>query len=83
MTLAVKNPLANSEDRRDTGLIPGSGRSPGEGNSNPLQCSHLEIPRTEEPGKLQSMRSRVRHDLATKTPPPVSRNEGLKQAPGR
>ena len=26
------------------GLIPGSGRSPGEGNSNPLQYSCLEIP---------------------------------------
>ena len=26
------------------GLIPGSGRSPGEGNSNPLQCSRLENP---------------------------------------
>ena len=27
---------------RAEGLIPGSGRSPGEGNSNPLQCSCLE-----------------------------------------
>ena len=26
----------------DMGLIPGSGRSPGEGNGNPLQCSCLE-----------------------------------------
>ena len=26
----------------DLGLIPGSGRSPGEGNGNPLQCSSLE-----------------------------------------
>ena len=26
----------------DPGLIPGSGRSPGEGNGNPLQCSCLE-----------------------------------------
>ena len=26
----------------DAGLIPGSGRSPGEGNGNPLQCSCLE-----------------------------------------
>ena len=25
----------------DVGLIPESGRSPGEGNGNPLQCSHL------------------------------------------
>ena len=29
----------------DLGLIPGSGRSPGEGNGNPLQCSCLENPR--------------------------------------
>ena len=33
----VKNPSANSGDTRDVGLIPGLGRSPGEGNSNPLQ----------------------------------------------
>ena len=26
----------------DTGLIPGLGRSPGRGNGNPLECSHLE-----------------------------------------
>ena len=26
----------------DPSLIPGSGRSPGEGNGNPLQCSYLE-----------------------------------------
>ena len=29
----------------DTGLIPGSGRSFGEGNGNPLQCSCMENPR--------------------------------------
>ena len=29
----------------DTGLIPGSGRSPGEENGNPLQYSCLENPR--------------------------------------
>ena len=28
----------------DSGLIPGSGKSPGEGNRNPLQCSCLENP---------------------------------------
>ena len=31
-------------DTGDVGLIPGSGRSPGEGNGNPLQCSYLENP---------------------------------------
>ena len=33
----VKNLPANAGDARDAGLIPGSGRSPGEGNGNPLQ----------------------------------------------
>ena len=33
----VKNPPANAGDARDEGLILGSGRSPGEGNGNPLQ----------------------------------------------
>ena len=48
---------------KDSSLIPGSGRSPGEGSSNPLQYSCLEIPRTEDPGGLQSMGSqRVGHD---------------------
>ena len=40
----VKNPPANAGDIRDTGLIPGSGRSPGEGNGNPRQYSCLENP---------------------------------------
>ena len=34
----VKNPLANAED---SGSVPGLGRSPGEGNGNPLQYSYL------------------------------------------
>ena len=38
----VKNPPANAGDGRDVGSIPGSGRSPGEGNGNPLQYSCLE-----------------------------------------
>jgi len=42
--LVVKNPPANAGDVRDTGFIPGWGRSPGEGNSNPLQYSCLENP---------------------------------------
>ena len=41
--------------------------SSGEGNGNPLQYSCLEIPWTEEPGRLQSMGSqRVRYDWVTK-----------------
>ena len=36
----------------DPGLIPGLGRSPGEGNGNPFQCSCLENPTEEKPGGL-------------------------------
>ena len=38
----VKNPPANAGDARDTVSISGSGRFPGVGNGNPLQCSCLE-----------------------------------------
>ena len=38
----VKYLPANAGDTRDVGLIPGSGRSPGGGNGNPLQYSCLE-----------------------------------------
>ena len=37
--LVVKNLPANAGDERDMGLNPGSGRSPGVGNGNPLQYS--------------------------------------------
>ena len=40
----VKNPLANAGDQIDVGLIPGSGRSPGVENGNPLQYSCLRDP---------------------------------------
>ena len=40
----VKNLPSNAEDTRDLGLIPGSGRSPGGGNGNPLQYLCLENP---------------------------------------
>ena len=38
----VKNPPANEGDIREAGSIPGSGRSHGVENGNPLQCSCLE-----------------------------------------
>ena len=41
----VKNPPANAGDMENLGLIPGLGRSLGEGNGNPLQYSCLENPR--------------------------------------
>ena len=51
--LVVKNSPANAGDTGDTGSIPGSGISPGEGNGNPLQYSC--------PGGLQ----RLGYNLAT------------------
>ena len=63
MTLVVKNPSANAGDPGDAGLIPGSGRSPGEENGNPLQYSCLENPMGRGGGGLQSMGSqRAGHD---------------------
>ena len=44
VALVLKNPSANEGDIRDTGLIPGLGRSPGGGQGNPLQYSCLENP---------------------------------------
>ena len=42
--IVVKTPPANAGDTGDAGLIPGLGRCPGGGNSNPLQYSYLENP---------------------------------------
>ena len=44
VVLVVKNLTANEGDVRDVGLIPGLGRSPGEGHGNLLQYSYLENP---------------------------------------
>ena len=44
VALVVKNPPTNAGNIRDGCLFPGSGRSPGEGNGNPLQYSCLENP---------------------------------------
>ena len=54
----------------DLGLIPGSGRSPGEGNGKPLQYSRLENPMGR--GARQAIVhgvARVGHDLETKPSP--------------
>ena len=40
----VKNPPANTRDIRDSGSVPESGRSSGEGHGNPFQYSCLENP---------------------------------------
>ena len=53
MALVVKNPPTNAGVMRDTGSIPGSGRSPGIGNGYPLQYSCLE--NTMDGGVWQAM----------------------------
>ena len=44
MALVVKNLPANAGDARDSSSVPGSGRSPGGGNGNPLQYPGLGNP---------------------------------------
>ena len=44
LTTTTSLPPDNAEDARDTGLNPGLGRSPGEGDGNPFQYSCLENP---------------------------------------
>ena len=61
----VKNPLANAGNVRDTGLIPGSGRSLGEGNGKPLHYSCLD--NSMDRGAWQAWGcKRVGHDFTTK-----------------
>ena len=63
----VNNLCANVGDRRDAGSISGSGRSPEEGNGNPLQSSCLEnlMDREASWDTVHGV-SRVGHDLVTK-----------------
>ena len=59
---------ASASNAGDLGSIPGSGRSPGEGNGNSLQYLAWRNPWTEEPGRLQYIGSqRVRHNRVTNT----------------
>ena len=63
--LAVKNLSANTGDARDTGSMPGSGRSLEKETATHSSILALEMPWTEEPGGLQSMGSqRVGHNSA-------------------
>ena len=69
--LVGKESACNAGDIGDVDSVPGWGRSPEEGNGNPLQYSCLENPK--ERGAWQATVhgvSRVRQDLATKPPPP-------------
>ena len=54
VALVVKNPLANAGDVRDTGSIPGLGRSLEEGMATHSSILAWRISWTEEPGGLQS-----------------------------
>ena len=56
--VVLKNLPADAGDVRDSGLIPGLGRSPGGGHGNPLQCSCLENPMDREQSTASQ---RVRH----------------------
>ena len=59
---------ASACDLEDPGSIPWSGRSPGEGNGNPLQYSCLENPMDRGVwwATVHGVTKSVRHDLATK-----------------
>ena len=66
MSIVVKNLPAIAGDARDSGWIPGYGRSPGEGNGNHSSILAWRIPWTEEPGGLQFTGSqRVGHNCVT------------------
>ena len=54
----VMNPPASAGHAEDVGSIPGKGRSPGEGNGNPLQyyCLETQIHDDISKGKAQSRR---------------------------
>ena len=62
VVLVVKNPSANAGAIRDAGSIPGLGRPPGEGNSNPLQYSYLENSMDRGPWQTKVHGVTVRHD---------------------
>ena len=63
----VENLPANATDARDVGLILGSGRSPREGNGNPLQYSCLGNPMDRGVRRATALGlQRVGHDLVTK-----------------
>ena len=63
MAQLVKNPPANSGGTKDSGSIPGLGRSPGGGNGNLLQYSCLENPMDKGAWQATAMGlQKVRYD---------------------
>ena len=73
VALVVKNLPADAGDTRDTGSIPGSGRSPGEGSGSPLQYSCLGC--LENPRDIGTWNATVRRVAKSLT--------GLKQLSSR
>ena len=61
LVLVVKNLPPNTGDVRDPGLVPGLGRPPEKGMAPHSSICAWRIPRTQEPGGLQSIRSQSRH----------------------
>ena len=72
----VKNLPANAGDIRDSGLIPGSGRSPGGGHDSTLQYSCLENPIDRGAWWLQSIGSHIESDMIERLsmPPPLKKS---------
>ena len=68
----VKNPPTNAED---AGSIPGSGRSPEEGNGTPRQYSCMKNPRAGEPGETSVC------EVARSWTPPSTRAQSLLSPP--
>ena len=64
VALVVKNPPANVGDAKGEGSIPGSGRSPGGGDGNPLQDSYLGNPKDRV-----AWRATVYGSAKSQTPP--------------
>ena len=63
VVLVVRSPPANAGDIRNTGSIPGPGKSPGVGHDNHSSILAWRIPWAEKPGRLWSKGSqRVGHD---------------------
>ena len=81
-----KNLPVNAGDIRDAVSIPGSGKSPGEGDGNPLQYSCLEVPKSSDRTKGLSTHSKelgFSGGSVVKNPPANAGDVGLFPGPGR
>ena len=69
--ISGKQPTCQCRRYKNAGSIPGSGRSPGEGNGNPFQYSCLQNPTARLPGQRSLMgyspRGRKESDLTEAT----------------